>query len=56
MANHITMVKFGGENDPEYNKVWKKLAIMAQEAEEKIKEKWRAEEFRRAGAANPDNP
>ncbi|KAI1115455.1 Alpha/Beta hydrolase protein [Nemania sp. NC0429] len=55
MANHITMVKFRGEDDPEYNKVWKKLAIMAQEAEEKIKKNWVIEEGRQAGAANPDN-
>ncbi|KAF8857512.1 hypothetical protein BDZ45DRAFT_652705 [Acephala macrosclerotiorum] len=46
MANHITMVKFKGEDDPEYAKVWKKLAIMAREAEAKIEANWAMEEGR----------
>ncbi|XXH00698.1 hypothetical protein Hte_007048 [Hypoxylon texense] len=55
MANHITMVKFRGKDDPEYNKVWKKLAIMAQEAGEKIERNWQVEEGQIAGAASLNN-
>jgi hypothetical protein len=53
MANHITMVKFKGEDDPEYEKVWKKLALMARDAEAKIEDNWAKEEGRVLGADNP---
>lgn len=53
MANHLNMVKFSGEEDPEYAKVWKKLAIMAREAEAKVDTNWAVEEGRLIGVKNP---
>ena len=52
MANHHTMVKFRGPDDPEYEKVWKKLLIMVKEAEGKVETSWAVEEGRMIGGEN----
>jgi hypothetical protein len=47
------MVKFAGDEDEEYGKVWEKLVIMERAAHEKIKANWAVEKKETPGAVIP---
>jgi len=47
------MVKFTGDEDEDYRKVWEKLVIMERAAHEKVKANWAVEEKEPPGAAIP---